>query len=95
MIIPEEVEIQLPLHFLNKKKRRKVMDEMRIVSQFATSMLAKMIKKGIANAGLNVDGVTIRDIHITSDKDSNFNIHLNTDVKLSKEQVEALVSRFI
>jgi len=71
------------------------MDEMRIVSQFATSMLAKMIKKGIAKAGLDVDGVTIRDIHITSDKDSNFNIHLNTDVKLSKEQVETLVSKFI
>lgn len=68
-------------------------DEMRIVTAFTTQLIAKVLKKALSKAGFDVDKLTIRDIHITTDKDGNFDVHLNTDVRFTKDQVEALAER--
>lgn len=70
------------------------MDEMKISSKFARSMISKLIAKVIKKkAGYNI-GIQLNELDIVV-IDGRAHMHLNTDVELNNEELENLISKFI
>lgn len=66
------------------------MDEMKIVSTFATGLISKLVRKQLLKQGYDID-LQLRGI-TASITDQDINIHLDVGAKLSKDELVRILN---